>query len=167
MLFEPAAGSPGRFTLLPTRGTGTRCSQIFPGETESEADFLVFSDFATNTQLYHQMNQRGMRNQETGINMGQIRTDSTRRYECAHLICAYLLAKKKIRAVVTSREIALFHHLSRKSSQSISAMLNFLYTNQIRESRFGFYIRGTSPFGKYDYPHHYSIELIDEARGLL
>jgi hypothetical protein len=108
-----------------------------------------------------------MRKQETGIIMGQIRTDSTRRYECARLICAYLLAKNKLRAVVTSREIALFHNLSRKSSQSISAMLNFLYTNQIRESRFGFYIRGTSPFRKCDYPHHYSIELIDEARGLL
>jgi hypothetical protein len=128
---------------------------------------LVFSDFATNTQLYPQKNQRGMRNQETGIKMRQIRTDSTRRYECARLICAYLLAKKKIRAVVTSREIALFHNLSRKSSQSISAMLNFLYTNRIRESRFGFFIRGTSPFRKCDYPHHYSIELIDEARGLL
>jgi len=99
--------------------------------------------------------------------MRQIRTDSTRRYQCAHLICAYLLSKKKIRAAVTSREIALFHHLSRKSSQSISAMLNFLYTNQIRESRFGFYIMGTTPFRKCDYPHRYTIELIDEARGLL
>jgi len=108
-----------------------------------------------------------MRNQEKETKMRQIRTDSTRRYECAHLICAYLLANKKLRAVVTSREIALFHHLSRKSSRSISAMLNFLYTNQIRESRFGFYIKGTSPFMKCDYPHHYSIELIDEARGLL
>ena len=108
-----------------------------------------------------------MRNQGKGTKMRQVRTDSTRRYECAHLICAYLLSQKKIRAVITSREIALFHHLSRKSSQSISAMLNFLYTNQIRESRFGFYIQGTSPFRKCDYPHHYSIELIDEARGLL
>jgi hypothetical protein len=99
--------------------------------------------------------------------MRQIRTDSTRRYQCAYLICAYLLAKNKIRAVVTSREIALFHHLSRKSSRSISAMLNFLYTNRIRESRFGFYILGTSPLRKCDYPHHYTIELIDEARGLL
>jgi hypothetical protein len=108
-----------------------------------------------------------MRNQEKKIIMGQIRTDSTRRYQCAHLICAYLLAHKKTRAAVTSREIALFHHLSRKSSQSISAMLNFLYTNQIRESRFGFYILGTAPFRKYDYPHRYMVELIDEARGLL
>jgi hypothetical protein len=134
---------------------------------ESGAVFLVFSDFETNPQLYYQKNQRGMRNQGKETKMRQIRTDSTRRYECARLICAFLLSQKKIRAVVTSREIALFHHLSRKSSQSISAMLNFLYTNQIRESRFGFYILGTSPFRKCDYPHRYSIELIDEARGLL
>ncbi len=99
--------------------------------------------------------------------MGHIRTDSTRRYQCAHLICAFLLSQKKNKAVVTSREIALFHNLSKKSSQSISAMLNFLYTNHIRESRFGFYILGTCPFRKCDYPHHYTIELIDEARGLL
>lgn len=134
---------------------------------KSGADFFVFSDFAINTQLYHQKTQRDIRNQEKEIKMRQIRTDSTRRYQCAHLICAYLLSKKKIRAAVTSREIALFHHLSRKSSQSISAMLNFLYTNQIRESRFGFYIMGTTPFRKCDYPHRYTIELIDEARGLL
>jgi len=109
----------------------------------------------------------GMRNTKKEIKMGHIRTDSTRRYQCAHHICACLLSHKKRRAVVTSRDIALFHHLSRKSSQSISAMSNFLYTNQIRESRFGFYILGTSPFRKCDYPHHYTIELIDKARGLL
>jgi hypothetical protein len=108
-----------------------------------------------------------MRNIKTEAEMGHVRTDATRRYQCAHFICAYLLARKISRAVVTSRDIALFHHLSRKSSQSISAMLNFLYTNRIRESRFGFYIIGTSPFRKYDYPHHYTIELIDGARGLL
>lgn len=99
--------------------------------------------------------------------MRQIRTDSTRRYQCAHLICAYMLSLKKIRAEVTSHDIALFHHLSQKSSRSISAMLNFLYTNRIRETRFGFYILGTSPLRKCDYPHRYTIELIDEARGLL
>lgn len=95
------------------------------------------------------------------------RTDSTRRYQCARLICTYLLSQKMTSAVVTSRDIALFFHLSRKASQSISAMLNFLYSNQIREARFGFFIRGTSPLRKCDYPHHYTIELIDEARGLL
>lgn len=99
--------------------------------------------------------------------MKRNRTDSTRRYQCAHLICTYMLSRNMSRAIVTSREIALFHHLSRKSSQSISAMLNFLYTNHIRESRFGFYILGTSPFRKCDYPHHFTIELIDNARGLL
>jgi len=109
----------------------------------------------------------GMRNTKKEVKMGHVRTDATRRYQCAHFICAYLLSRKISRAVVTSRDIALFHHLSRKSSQSISAMLNFLYTNRIRESRFGFYIIGTSPFRKYDYPHHYTIELIDGARGLL
>jgi hypothetical protein len=138
-----------------------------PGIKRSGTDFVVFFNFTGNTQLYHQKNQIGMRNQEKENKMRQIRTDSTRRYQCAHLICAYLLANKKIRAAVTSREIALFHHLSRKSSQSISAMLNFLYTNHIRESRFGFYIMGTAPFRKCDYPHRYTIELIDEARGLL
>jgi hypothetical protein len=102
-----------------------------------------------------------------GMKMGHIRTDSTRRYQCAHLICAYLLSRKTHRAVVTSRDIARYHHLSKKASQSISALLNFLYTNRIRESRFGFYIMGTTPFSKYDYPHHFTIELIDGARGLL
>ena len=99
--------------------------------------------------------------------MGSMHTDSTRRYKCARLICAYLLSQNLIRAVVTSRDITVFHHLSEKSSRSVSAMLNFLYTNRIREPRFGFYIHGTSPFGKCDYPHHYIIELIDDARGLL
>jgi hypothetical protein len=108
-----------------------------------------------------------MRNTKKETKMGHMRTDSTKRYRCAHLICAYLIAKKKIRVEATSRDISLFHHLSRKSSQSISAMLNFLYTNRIRESRFGFYIMGTTAFRKCDYPHRYTIELIDEARGLL
>ena len=46
--------------------------------------------------------------------MGYMRTDSTRRYQCAHFICDYLSLPKKIRAVVTSRDIALFHHISLK-----------------------------------------------------
>jgi len=95
------------------------------------------------------------------------RTDSTQRYECAHLICTYLLSLNLSKAVVTSREIAQFHHLSRKSSQSISALLNLLYTKGTRDARFGFYIMGTCPFQKCDYPHHYTVQLIDEARGLL
>ena len=71
------------------------------------------------------------------------------------------------RAVVSARDIAQFHHLQKKSSKSISALLNFLYSNRIRDTRFGFYIRGTAPFKKCDYPHYYTIELIDEAHGLL
>jgi hypothetical protein len=99
--------------------------------------------------------------------MRHIRTDSTKRYQYASLICDYLLKKNITRAVVTAREIAEFHHLAGKASQSISAMLNFLYSNHIRENRFGFYIMGTQAFKKIDYPHRYTIELIDGARGLL
>jgi len=99
--------------------------------------------------------------------MGNRKVDSGRRYDCARLICTYLIRNHLSRAYVTAREIAQFHHLSGKSSQSISAMLNFLYSNHIRESRFGFYIMGTAPFKKSDYPHHYTIELIDQAEGLL
>jgi hypothetical protein len=79
--------------------------------------------------------------------MRRNRTDSTRRYPCAHLICTCILSRHVVsRATVTSREIVLFHQLSRQVSQSISAMLNSLYTNHIRESRFGFSIIGTCPF---------------------
>jgi hypothetical protein len=99
--------------------------------------------------------------------MGHRRTDSTKRYQYASLICDYLLKKKITRADVTARDIAKYHHLTGKSSQSISALLNFLYSNRIRETRFGFYILGTLAFKKVDYPHRYTIELIDGARGLL
>jgi hypothetical protein len=101
------------------------------------------------------------------LDMGHIRMDSTMRYNCAHLICAYLLRNNITRADVTARDIAQFHHLSGKTSQSISALLNFLHSNRIRETRFGFYIMGTLAFKKSDYPHHYIIQLIDGARGLL
>lgn len=99
--------------------------------------------------------------------MGHRRTDSTQRYDYARLICAYLLCNNLTRADVTARDIAQFHHLAGGSSRSISALLNFLYSNGIRKTRFGFYIMGTAPFKKSDYPHHYTIELIDQAHGLL
>ncbi len=99
--------------------------------------------------------------------MGHRRTDSTKRYQYASLICDYLLKKNITRADVTARDIATYHHLSGKASQSISAMLNFLYSNRMRETRYGFYIMGTQAFKKSDYPHHYIIQLIDGARGLL
>lgn len=99
--------------------------------------------------------------------MSGIHTNSDRRYECARLVCSYMLSQNLDSAVVTSQQIARFHNLSRSSSQSIGHMLNFLYINRIRNARFGFYIRGTRPLSKCDYPHRYSIELIDGARGLL
>ena len=99
--------------------------------------------------------------------MGSMRTDSKKRYLYASLICNYLLKKNITRADVTARDIAKFHHLPDKACRSISAMLNFLYSNRIRETRFGFYILGTLAFKKIDYPHHYIIQLIDGARGLL
>jgi hypothetical protein len=93
------------------------------------------------------------------------RIDATRRYPCARLVCSYMLTLIVTRAVVTSREIALFHNLSGKSSQSISAMLNFLYTNHIRHPRFGFSILGPRPYQKCDYPHRSTKERINGARG--
>lgn len=97
--------------------------------------------------------------------MGGWRTNSTQRYNCAHLVCTYLLMTHISSADVTAREIAQFHRLEANISQSISAMLNFLYSNRLRDTRFGFFMRGTTPFKKCDYPHHYTIELIDEAHG--
>jgi hypothetical protein len=99
--------------------------------------------------------------------MGHMRTDSRQRYHLASLICDYLLKKNITHAEVTARDIAKFHRLSGTSSRSISAMLNFLHSNRIRETRFGFYILGTRAYKKVDYPHRYSIQLIDGARGLL
>jgi hypothetical protein len=78
-----------------------------------------------------------------------------------------MLSQNLDRATITSRQIAQFHNLPRSASLSIGHMLNFLYTNQIRDARFGFYIRGTLPLPKSDYPHRYSIQLIEGARGLL
>ena len=90
--------------------------------------------------------------------MGHLRTDSGKRYLCASLICSYLLRNNITRADVTARDIAQFHNLSAKSVKPISAMLNFLYSNRIRETRFGFYILGTLAFKKSEYPHHYNIQ---------
>jgi hypothetical protein len=60
-------------------------------------------------------------------------------------LCLYAIPQHE-QGVVTSREIALFHNLSRRSLQSISALLNSIYTHHIRQSRFGFDIMGTRPF---------------------
>lgn len=99
--------------------------------------------------------------------MGHMRTDSTKRYHCASLICDYFLQKNITHADVSAHDIATYHHLTGESCRSISAFLNYLYSNRIRKVGFGFYILGTLAFSKSDYPHRFSIELIDGARGLL
>jgi hypothetical protein len=99
--------------------------------------------------------------------MGHIRMDSTRRYHYASLICSYLLRKNITHAEVTARDITKYFHLDGESCRSISAFLNYLYSNRIRNAGFGFYILGTLAFTKSDYPHRFTIELIDGAKGLL
>jgi hypothetical protein len=102
-----------------------------------------------------------------GMAMGHIRTDSSTRYHCASLICDYFLSKNITHADVSARDIAKYHHLTGKTCRSLSAFLNYLYSNRIRKVGFGFYILGTLAFSKSDYPHRFTIELIDGARGLL
>jgi hypothetical protein len=102
-----------------------------------------------------------------GAGMGHMRTNSKKRYYYASLICTYLLRNNITRADVTARDIAQFHQLPGKSVYSISATLNFLYNNRIRDTHFGFYIKGTHAFKKSDYPHHYTVQLIEGATGLL
>ncbi len=99
--------------------------------------------------------------------MGHIRTDSTKRYLYASLVCDYFLKKNITHAEVSAREISTYHQLTHESCRAISAFLNYLYSNRIRKAGFGFYISGTLAFAKRDYPHRFSIELIDRARGLL
>jgi hypothetical protein len=99
--------------------------------------------------------------------MGHIRTDSKKKYHYASLICDYFIRKNITHAEITAREIAKYHHLPGETCRSISAFLNYLYTNRIRKEGFGFYILGTLPFAKSGYPHRFTIELIDGARGLL
>lgn len=98
--------------------------------------------------------------------MGHMRTTSKKRYHYASLIYAYLLRNKMTRADVTARDIAQFHQLPEKAVYSISATLNFLYNNRIRDSSFGFYIMGSQPYKKNDYPHRYSLRLIEGNPGL-
>ena len=99
--------------------------------------------------------------------MGHIRMGSEKRYYIASLICDYLIRKHITRVRVSARDIARFHHLQGESCRSISALLNFLYSNQIRKPGFGFYIMGTQAFSKSEYPHRFTIQLIDGAKGLL
>jgi hypothetical protein len=93
--------------------------------------------------------------------------DSEKRYYIASLICDYVIRKHITRVEASARDIARFHHLKGESCRSISALMNFLYSNHIRKPGFGFYIMGTAAFSKSEYPHRFTIELIDGARGLL
>ena len=93
--------------------------------------------------------------------MGHKRTDSKKRYYYASLICAYLQRNNIVCANVTARDIAEFHQLSDKSVYSISALLNFLYNKGVSDARFGFYTMRTHPFKKSDYPHHYTVQLVN------
>jgi len=99
--------------------------------------------------------------------MGHVRTDSKKKYHYASLICDYFLKNNLTHGEITARDIAKYHHLKGESYRSISAFLNYLYSNCIRKADFGFYIVGTQPLSKCEYPHKFRIELIDGAKGLL
>ncbi len=95
------------------------------------------------------------------------RSTASKRYDYARLVCSYMISQNLTCAEITSQQIARFYNLPQSTSRAIGHMLNFLYTNQIRAARFGFYIQGTRPLSKSAYPHRYSIQLIDGAQGLL
>lgn len=85
------------------------------------------------------------------------------RYDNAHLICNYLKGQNITRAEVTARDIATFHGIPGKRVPSISALLNFLQKNHVRNTRYGFFISGTQASRRSDYPHHFRIELMDAS----
>ena len=66
--------------------------------------------------------------------MGHIRTDSQTRYHYASLICDYFLKKNITHADVSARDIAKYHHLTGKNCRSLSAFLNYLYSEPDQES---------------------------------
>jgi hypothetical protein len=82
------------------------------------------------------------------------------RYDNAYLVCNYLKGRNITRAEVTARDIAAFHGMPEKRVPSISALLNFLQKNHVRNNRYGFFISGTQASRRSDYPHHYRIELM-------
>jgi hypothetical protein len=83
------------------------------------------------------------------------------RYDNAHLVCNYLTGQNITRAEVTARDIATFYQMPATGVPSISALLNFLQRNHIRNRRYGFFITGTQASRRSDYPHHFMIELMD------
>jgi hypothetical protein len=95
------------------------------------------------------------------------RTDCKTRYHVARMICEYILQHNVSCIEATARQITRFHHLPKTSCRSISSFLNLLHSNQTRKPGYGFFVHGTQAFKKKDYPHHYTLELIDGAKGLL
>jgi hypothetical protein len=96
-----------------------------------------------------------------GVNMGHKRTDSTKRYYYASLICAYLAWNNMKQAKVTAKDIVEFHQLPGKAVYSLSSFLNYLYNKGANDARFGFYTFRSHPFKKSDYPHYYTVKLAD------
>ena len=99
--------------------------------------------------------------------MGGRQTNSAGRYDGARLTCTYQHMNPISRAVVSARDSAQFHHQPERSSLCIAAMLNFLYSNHIRDTRSDFYFQGTAPFWRCDPPPVHPIEQLDEVRRLL
>jgi hypothetical protein len=95
--------------------------------------------------------------------MGGILVAGNRRYDNAYLVCTYLTGQNMTRAEVTARDIAAFHRIPETRVPSISALLNFLQKNHIRNGRYGFFISGTQAFRKSGYPHRYLIELMERT----
>ena len=90
---------------------------------------------------------------------------TTTRYHIAQLICDYLIRQNLKHTEASAQDIADFHQLSSESTRSIRALLQSIYGNNLRKSRFGFHIL-ESPLiekGGYrgGYPHRYIIELVN------
>lgn len=92
---------------------------------------------------------------------------SIRRYQRDVLFDTCLFARNPGKGMVISWPVALISHLLRRSSQSLSAMRNFLYPRQICIAGYGINIRQTGNFLTYGYLPRYLSELIDEAWGIL
>jgi hypothetical protein len=95
---------------------------------------------------------------------GGISVAGNKRYDNAYLVCNYLKGQHITSAEVTARDIAAFHGIPGKRVPSISALLNFLQRNHIRNNRYGFFISGTQASRRTCYPHHFQIELMDPPR---
>lgn len=89
-----------------------------------------------------------------------------KRYNNAYLVCNYLKGQNITRAEVTARDIVSYLQMPGTRVPSISALLNFLQRNHIRNRRYGFFVSGTPAFRRSGYPRRYRIELLDVAHNL-